>query len=700
MRSNRSRTVALLAAGALAVGALHAAPPASASRLTAVTAPPPSPATALTAGAAPPGRHAPPDGRARARALDTAGRALADRAAALHAGDGDTFEHPSVAFGPRGLQYLTYRRLYRGLPVFGGDVIVATDRGGTAVTAAVTGQRRRLDGVETTPAVTAERARTIARGLLTSVTGQSAPRLTVHAAGARPRLTWETVVTGASADGAASLHVYVDARDGSIADRWDDVRHGVGHGYHNGDPVHIDTSGSPGAHTLTDPARPGLRCGRVDGVPFDGTDDEWGNASPTDLETSCVDSLFAAQHEWDMLREWLGRDGFDGNGRGFPIFVGTRQPNATWDGEEVEIGRNIAGTKLLGSLDVVGHEFGHAIFQFTGSGGSGSGEGLSLNESTGDIFGTLTEHYVNHPPEIDEPDYLVGEKVDFSGPGPLRNMYDPASLGGLACYSEPFPSEDSYAAAGVQNHWFYLLAEGSAPVGEPASPVCAGDGVTGVGLRKAAEIFMSALHLKTAPWTYVKVRQATVQAALALYPGCEEVRRVKDAWDAVAVPAAPGEPDCTPDDFSVRLVPGQGVVEAGRAVVTTLETTTTAGPHQQVTVSLTGAPPGVTVTAQPPVVDTGAQSTITVSTSATTSPGVYPITVTATGSVARSATYNLTVTPPAVPVWKARTAYAVGDLVTYRGVTYRCRTRHVSQPGRQPPRTPALWARVRAAGPS
>ncbi|MEV8638454.1 M4 family metallopeptidase [Streptosporangium sp. NPDC051023] len=696
--------MALLAAGTLAAGTLYAAPPASASpgRLAAVTASPPNPSAAQVAGAASPAPYAPPDERARARALATADRILTDRADALHTGDGDTFERPAVAFGPRGLQYLTYKRLYRGLPVFGGDVIVATDRGGAAVTAAVTGQRSGLDGVETTPVVTAERARVIARDLLTSVTGQSAPRLTVHAAGVRPRLTWESVVTGASTDGQARLHVYVDARDGSIVDRWDDVRHGVGHSYYNGDPVHIDTSGSPGAYTLIDPVRPGLRCSRVDNVPIDGADDDWGNASPTDMETSCVDSLFAAQHEWDMLREWLGRDGFDGNGHGFPIFVGNRQPNATWSGSEVEIGRNVAGTKLIGSLDVVGHEFGHAIFQFTGSGGGGGSgggwEGYALDESTGDVFGTLTEHYVNHPPEIDEPDYLVGEKVDFLGPGPLRNMYDPAALGDKACYSAQ-PDQDPYQAAGVQNHWFYLLAEGSNPVGKPASPVCAGEGVTGVGLRKAAEIFMSGLHLKTAPWTYAKVRQATVQAALALYPGCEEVRRVKAAWDAVTVTAAPGEPDCV-DDFSVQLAPPASTVEAGRAATTTLSTTTTSGERQRVTVSATGAPAGVTVTAHPPVVDTDSTSVITLSTSANTPPGVYPITVTATGTVARSATYTLTVTPRAVPAWKPYTSYAVGDQVTHKGVTYRCRTRHVSLPGWEPPRTPALWVKVRAGGPS
>ncbi|MEV8630812.1 M4 family metallopeptidase [Streptosporangium sp. NPDC051023] len=920
--NSRSRIVVLLTA-ALSVSALHGAPPAAASPTQRAASPLTSRATsplAVAAGrtatkavanpadpAAPSSAYAPPDARARARALDSADRALEGRARDLYTGDGDTFERPVAAFGPHGLQYLTYRRLHRGLPVYGGDVIVATDREGAAVTAVTTGQRTRLDDVETRPVVTAERARAIARALLGTVTEQTAPRLTVHAAGVRPRLTWETVVTGTSAGAPSALHVYVDAADGSIADRWDDVRHGVGHALYNGDPVYIDTSGPAGTYNLIDTTRSGVSCAGPDGRVLTGADDDWGDGTATSLETACVDALFGVQHEWDMLREWLGRNGIDGRGRGFPIRVGVNQTNATWSGTSVEIGHNVAGTKPLTSLDVVAHEFGHAIFQTTGAGGSGGGrETDALNESTGDIFGALTEHYVNHPPELDEADYLVGEEVDYNGQGPIRNMYDPAALGGTNCYTDQLPDQDPHNAAGVQNHWFYLLAEGSRVIGRPEqSPVCAGEGVGGMGIRKAGAIFLSALNLKTVPWTHAKARRATVQAALALYPGCAEARQVKDAWDAVGVPAASNEPGCPPetqdftvnlaestgmidqgssttvalrthtvgnngqyvdlsadgvptgatvtfsrprisseddstmtvtagattppgtytilargtgtvsrtasyrltvtpatpendfsltldrdqisvdrgstatltlttattagapqqvalsavglpdhvsltfnpakittgqsarvtihpsnlgpfvgypvtiratgaarrtaalrltvrdprpDDFSVRLLYLKSTVEVGNSTSTVLMTTTTAGRRQRVTVSASGAPSGVTVTANPASIDTDSYSTIRFVTSRTAALGTYPITVTATGSVTRSATFTLTIVPRAIPAWQAYTSYAVGDLVTYGGATYRCVIGHVSQPGWEPPRTPTLWAAVRPAG--
>jgi hypothetical protein len=47
--------------------------------------------------------------------------------------------------------------------------------------------------------------------------------------------------------------------------------------------------------------------------------------------------------------------------------------------------------------------------------------------------------------------------------------------------------------------------------------------------------------------------------------------------------------------------------------------------------------------------------------------------------------------PDVTPEWAPATPYAVDDLVTYGGTTYRCRQAHTSQPGWEPPNVPALW---------
>ncbi|WP_440099329.1 M4 family metallopeptidase [Streptosporangium sp. H16] len=341
-----------------------------------------------------------------------ANAALAARSEAVLKGQNEKFTLARNIAGAHGLQYLTYARAYRGLPVHGGDVVVATDRAGELVGSVSSGQQARIT-IDVTSKVDAEVAAATARAQLPVVETVAAPRLVVHATTTTPRLAWEVVVSGATAEAPSVLHVFVDALDGSIVDSYDDMHAGTGNSYYNGNPVTIQTSGSGSSYSMTDTTRPGLRCGGQNGSTYTGTDDSRGNGSGTNLETACVDALYAAQKEWDMLRSWLGRNGFNGfNGSGgaYPARVGLSAVNAYWNGSYTSFGRNSANTRQATPMDVVGHEYGHAIFQTSGSGNESGG----LNESTGDIFGALTEHYANQPATLDPPDYLVGEEVNTS----------------------------------------------------------------------------------------------------------------------------------------------------------------------------------------------------------------------------------------------------------------------------------------------
>lgn len=58
-----------------------------------------------------------------------------------------------------------------------------------------------------------------------------------------------------------------------------------------------------------------------------------------------------------------------------------------------------------------------------------------------------------------------------------------------------------------------------------------------------------------------------------------------------------------------------------------------------------------------------------------------------------SPTVSPTSSPPAGGTWVPGKAYAVGDLVTYGGLGYRCQIAHTSMVGWEPPNTPALWVR-------
>ncbi len=630
------------------------------------------PATATAAAGAPP-----PPAVIAAAAADHAAASGLDE---LSKAPAEAFRRVGLTPGGDGLFYAAYERTYTGLRVVGGDAVVVADGAG-GVHDTVAAPTKPIT-VGTRAEVTGERASTIAGRQLSTVDHSTAPELVVLA-GDAPKLAYEVVVTGRSKGVPSKLHVFVDARTGAVAQRWDEVRDaaqpddaapfGSGTGYHNGS-VTIDTSAG---YSMRDPNRNGVSCGNNSTKQvYTGPDDVWGNGSGTNLETACVDALYGAQREWDMLRDWLSRSGINGQGGGYPMWVGLNQANAFWDGSSATFGRSSDGQRQATPMDVVAHELGHAIFQTTpgGSGGGGNEKG-GLNESTGDIFGALTEHYADNP--NDPPDFLVGEEVNLVGNGPIRNMYNPAALNHPNCYSSAIPGTEVHAAAGPQNHWFYLLAQGSNA--NPPSPTCNGSTVTGIGVQKAGQVFYNGLLRKTSTWNHAAVRRATLAAALTLFPGrCTEFDSVKAAWNAVSVPAQSGEPVCdsqppVDNDFSLSVTPTSATVQPGQSVTVTVATRITAGSAQTVNLRASGLPAGATATFAPASVSSGGSATLTVATTASTPNGTTQVTVTGDGTdVDHTVQLGLTVgsgNPPgcAAAPWAAQTAYAPGNLVSHNG---------------------------------
>jgi hypothetical protein len=50
--------------------------------------------------------------------------------------------------------------------------------------------------------------------------------------------------------------------------------------------------------------------------------------------------------------------------------------------------------------------------------------------------------------------------------------------------------------------------------------------------------------------------------------------------------------------------------------------------------------------------------------------------------------------PPPTGTWAPDTSYAVGAVVMYGGLSYRCQQTHTSLVGWEPPNVPALWVRI------
>ncbi|MFJ2788642.1 M28 family peptidase [Streptomyces sp. NPDC093249] len=615
---------------------------------------PTSVAAAAPVAAPPTSKPQPPSA---ARAVAAADLAALSGLDALAKGPDEQYDRHQVIPWTQGLYAVAYERTYRGLPVVGGDAVVLAD--GEGKVRSVHSATENAVSVPTTAKVTAAKAERTSRKRLAEVRKAEAARLVVRVKDDHATLAWETVLTGRTAEGAPSkLHVFVDARSGDVVDSYDDVRAGTGRSEWNGpSPLTIDTSRSGTQYVLRDTTRPGLQCSDYSGGLFTKATDDWGTGNATSRETGCVDVMYAAQKQSDMLKEWLGRNGHNGNGGSWPTRVGLNELNAYWDGSTITIGHNSAN-KWIAGVDVVAHEYGHGLDSNT-PGGANNESGLG--EATGDIMGALTEAYANQPAPFDTPDYTVGEMINLQGRGPIRNMYNPAALGDPACYSASIPTTEEHAAAGPLNHWFYLLAEGSNPGGgKPSSSTCNNSTITGIGVKDAGRIFYGAMLLKTSGMTYKRYRTATLTAAKNLDPSCGLFATTKAAWDAISVPAQTGDPACASQqtDFSLALAPGSGDVQPGSSATATVNTTTVSGSAQQVALTATGAPTGVTVSFSPSTVTSGSSATMTVATTSGTTAGTYPITVTGrSGSNSHTAQYTLRVggggtpnTPPDVDV--------------------------------------------------
>ncbi|WP_405692409.1 M4 family metallopeptidase [Streptomyces sp. NBC_01185] len=463
-----------------------------------------------------------------------------------------------------GTTHTRYERTLDGLPVLGGDLVVAEKAGKTeGVSKASKATGAQLKAVGTTadvaPATAEKQALTAARADGSKSTEASkAPRKVVWAASGTPQLAYETVVGGLQHDGTPNeLHVITDASSGAKLYEWQAIETGTGNTQYSGQ-VTLGTSGSSGSYNLTDAARGSHKTYNLNrgtsgtGTLFSGADDIWGNGSASNTETAAADAHYGAAETWDFYKNVMGRTGIKGNGVGAysRVHYGNSYVNAFWSDSCfcMTYGDGSGNLAPLTSLDVAAHEMTHGVTSNT-AGLNYSGESGGLNEATSDIFAAGVEFYSNTA--TDPGDYLVGEKIDINGDGtPLRYMDKPSKDGASKdSWYSGLGSIDVHYSSGPANHFFYLLSEGSGAKTVNGvsynSPTSDGLPVTGIGRDKALQIWFKALTTKfTTTTNYAAARTGTLAVASELYGATSaEYAGVANAWAAIAVGSRPGGTD-------------------------------------------------------------------------------------------------------------------------------------------------------------
>ena len=492
-------------------------------------------------------------------------------AASVKRADADRFVARDAIVDANGTEHVRFDRTYRGLPVLGGDVVMHSRNGqfkAASLTLKTTGRP------DVTPTISASQAIVEAGARFgTGFVGTPTSRLVIYARNVAPTLAHEVVFAGFKADQTPTdMHYIVDAKSGKLLEKWDTVETGKPGG---GAAVCTGTSAAGTGNTLYDGAvainttqctsttgfqmkdlsRGGGYTTDLNGMTsgtgtiFSNSTNNWGNGTNANRASAASDAHYGVAATWDYYKSTFGRNGIANDGKGAlsKVHYGRNYVNAFWsdacfcmtfgDGDGVTYGP-------LVNLDVAGHEMSHGVTSRTAN-LTYSGESGGLNESNSDIFGTMVEFYANSAK--DQPDYEIGEMLYLSNPGyskAFRYMYHPSLEGAgrsVDCWYSGVGSLDVHYSSGPSNHYFYLLAEGSAaktwPNGTYSSPTCNGSTVTGIGRDAAAKIQYRALTVyMTSSTNYAGARVASLNAATDLFgAGSTQYNAVAAAWSAVNV---------------------------------------------------------------------------------------------------------------------------------------------------------------------
>lgn len=399
---------------------------------------------------------------------------------------------------------------------------------------------------------------------------QGAPELVVYARRGAARLAYELTLIyshGASEAGPGRWLYWVDAEDGRVLDRINNIQHIPGPST-NGVPVAISGALLEGEGGATTNVTGWLEGGTTNyylfnkdrqwvikneafsGWPDAGTfayrsTTNWGSSDRAEISAA---NAIDYTHRYFSERHEL--NGFNGSNTLTRVHVhqGVNFMNAYWDGDALYIGDgNSVTANCFAVLDVIGHEFTHAVTEFS-AGLIYENESGALNESFSDIFGSSIEFFAQADDRLTYPgstpgmaDWLMGEDFWLSSTA-LRDLRNPSSedtlvegrqqpslYQGRYWYSGTDDNGGVHKNSGVQNFFYYLLSEGGAGTNDGVAY-----SVPGIGLTNAEQVAFRALTVYcTANTDYRDVRLAWLSAAEDLNPDWVEI--VAATWEAVGL---------------------------------------------------------------------------------------------------------------------------------------------------------------------
>jgi Zn-dependent metalloprotease len=471
----------------------------------------------------------------------------------------EEFTSTAVERDALGMVHVRYRQMWRGVEVWGRDVVVHVGSDGhvRGFNGRWMPSPRSIDPADVRVDEMTARAKALEALGRTSGVERSTPMILEHEGA--PHLTWLVQVRGRLDQ---NWYCFVDAQSGEVIKRYNHVLHdgpvaGSGTDLSNTTrALNVYQIGS--SYYLIDASKAMFKPSQSS-FPNDGrgvlytldakNDDSLlyyiTAPSPTGFTTvkGAVSAAYYGSKVYDYFKTAHNRDAIDGKGSTITMVVNFNQNynNAFWNGQLMVFGNGdgTAFSDLAGGIDVMAHEMTHGVVENSANLIYENQPG-ALNESFADVFGVLYEFYVRGGGG----NWLIGEDVTTPGIAgdALRNMQDPAASNVAFSGQQPahmsqyqnLPNTSQgdhggvHINSGIPNKAFYLFATSS-----------------GVTLDEAGRVYYRALtQYLTRNSQFVDCRLAVIQAAEDLFGGAGNPKALAAAaaFDAVGITGGSATP--------------------------------------------------------------------------------------------------------------------------------------------------------------
>ena len=196
---------------------------------------------------------------------------------------------------------------------------------------------------------------------------------------------------------------------------------------------------------------------------FSDNDNVWAYDDLTEYQIA-LDVHWTMEQINDLMYGTFSHNSYDNNNHGILSIINTESRGKFYPSGDIFTFGIASGSttyKPFGSVDILGHEYGHALlFKSSGLDDTGSTK-AAIHEGLADIWAIIIEKHITPSANY----WKFGEQIMDIGNSCIRNFQSPNDATAYTQISSTygcglFNSTDSHVKGGLLPYWFYLLVNG------------------------------------------------------------------------------------------------------------------------------------------------------------------------------------------------------------------------------------------------